>query len=59
MKRGSKHRSRAFYRRRRAAAEALQRGEAEALRPWRGWGVALFALGTVAAVGWTVAKLLK
>lgn len=64
MKRGRKgeaRKSRAFYRRRRAAgkfgADVLPPGEAEAMRPWRGCGVALLAVAATAVVGWIAAEL--
>ena len=60
----TKRRSRAFYRRRMAAkakakADAPQRSEAEALRPWRGWCVALAAFALAALAMFVAALVVK
>lgn len=52
----AKRRARAFYRMR-SGADALPPDEAEALRPWRGCGVALSAIAATAVIGWIAAKL--
>ena len=54
----AKRRARAFYKARKAncGGDVLDREEAEGLAPWRGCGVVLFALVSIALFGWAVVK---
>ena len=53
----AKRRARAFYKMRGGGVATLPRDEAEALRPWRGCGVAVLVMALVAAAGWIAARL--